>query len=61
VAEHDLGHVLDPDPGIGDRVLRDFHDQRFDVLGLVPAERRVAPADDACGHDGLLVAAGRGL
>ena len=41
-------------PGIGDRAPRDPHDQRLDVLALVLAEGRMAPADDACGHDELL-------
>ena len=54
MSEHDLVDVVRAESGVGDRIGRHLDDQRLDVLGLVPAEWRVAPADDACGHDGLL-------
>jgi hypothetical protein len=56
MAEHDLVDVLDAETGVGDRLARDLPDQGFDVVLLVPAEGRMAPADDTGGHQGLLFA-----
>src|SRR5262249_50820102 len=52
MADEDLVDIRGRDAGIGQRRCRRAHDQRFDVLALEPAERRMAPADDAGGHDG---------
>ena len=54
MAEHDLVDLLRLDPGVGERLLGDAHDQAFDGFAFELAERRMGPANDACGHDGLL-------
>ena len=49
-AEKHLVDIGGRDAGIGERALRDFDDQRFDIAPLVPAEFGVRPTDDAPGH-----------
>ena len=54
MAQHDFVDVLRLDPGVGERLLGDPHDQALDRFAFELAERRVGPANDAGGHDGLL-------
>ena len=51
MSEHDLVHGFRADPGMGERLAGDAHDQAFDGLAVEPAKGRVSPADDAGGHD----------
>ena len=50
VAEHDLVDIARPDPGVGQRLARDPHDQALDGFAFEPAELGMGPSDDASGH-----------
>jgi|SRR5712672_76157 hypothetical protein len=52
--EHDLVDVRGNDPGIGERLGGDPHDQALDALALEAPEGGVSPANDASGHGDLL-------
>ena len=54
MTEHDLVDVAGGDAGIGQRLLRDPHDQALDRLAFEAAERGMGPAHDASSHGGLL-------
>ena len=54
MAQHDFVDVLGLDPGVGERLLGDAHDQALDGFAFELAERGVGPSNDAGGHDGLL-------
>ena len=53
MAEHDLVDVLGGDPGIGQRLAGDPHDQAFDALAIKLTEGGMGPTDNACGHRSL--------
>src|SRR3546814_5821325 len=50
VADEDLVDLVGADAGVLERLQGDASDEGFDIVVLVLAERRVAPADDAGGH-----------
>jgi hypothetical protein len=52
--EQDLVDIGSGNPGIGERLLGDAHDQALDRLALEPAEGRMSPANDASRHGALL-------
>ena len=52
--EHDLVDIGGGNPGVGERLLGDAHDQALDRLALEPAEGRMSPANDASRHGVLL-------
>ena len=54
VAEHDLVDVLGRDPGVGQRLAGDAHDQAFDSLAIKLTEGGMGPTDNGCGHRRLL-------
>src|SRR5262249_60758854 len=52
--EDDLVDIGGGNPGIGERLARNPHDQALDALALEATERSVSPANDASGHGDLL-------
>jgi hypothetical protein len=52
--EHDLVDIGGGNPGIGERLLGNAHNQALDRLALEPAEGCVSPTHDASGHGALL-------
>src|SRR4029453_4023119 len=50
MAEHNLIHVLRPDPGMIQGLVRGLDDETFDSLVAELAERRMGPTDDTGRH-----------